>query len=371
MFKIRAKLRFFHYLCSILLLIFFIIYPLFMHSNLKNGNINIFDDIHQQSAFLKVWNIDDFEGGSGNRTGFLESVAKQFGNKNKGVYIIVQNLSSSQAFNALINGTMPDLISFSHHSGYMLKNVLKDYNGSISVREDIISYAMLDNAIKAVPWYLSGYCLIGNKEIEPNLSLSCQTMYSYNILGQNAKPSVSVGLANNGFALLAAIKNDAQIAGTNNIISNFDTTTTFQAYNDFCSKKSATILLGTARDFYRVHNKVELGLMQCDFKPLGSFTDLIGYMGICKMSPYATEFIEFLTSPMIQNQLKNIGLFSTTFDEIYADNEFYSAFEKVLQRKIKSINIFMDKAQKDELWKQSINATFGNNDSLNYIKKYI
>lgn len=370
MLKIKINSKFFYFLFSIFLLTFFIIYPIFLHKNLGNTNMNMFSNISTQSAFLKVWNIDDFEGGSGNRTSFLESVARQFEKQNSGLYIVVQNISAEEAFNAITNGTMPDLISFSHYSGYMLQNVLQDYSGQIYVRSDLISYAKLNDVVKAVPWYLSGYCLIGNKELQPNLSLSCQTMYSYNISGKISKPSVSVGLANS-FALLATIKNGAQIAGTNNVIPHFDTTTTFQAYNDFCSQKSASILLGTARDFYRVHNKVELGLMQCDFKPLGGFTDLIGYMGICQSKPFTTEFIEFLTSPSIQNQLKNIGLFSTTFNEIYTDNEFYSAFEKVLHRKISSINVFMDKSQKDKLWKQSINATFGNRDALNYVKKYL
>ena len=374
-FKMHSKIL--YYFCVLILAFFFVLCPIFIHPKILNYNINSnFQKNQVQSYFLKMWNIDDFEGGSGNRATFLEKISRQFESVNKGVYIIVQNLSADEVFTALSNGDAPDLISFSHYSGYMLQNTLLDYKGEISVRQDLLEYAKLNGAIKAIPWYLSGYCLIGNNS-NPTLSqnLTAQTMFSFNQNGKTIKPSVSVGLANNNLALLSVIKNGAGIAGLDNLVKGYDKISTFQAYNDYANKNSATVLLGTARDFYRIKNKISLGTMfQCEFAPLGSFSDLVGYIGIINKKNYnlSSSFIEYLTNQNSQNQLNTIGLFSTTYNKIYLDKDVdYSNFENILQRNLKSINIFMPQDEKEQLWKQSINAILGNNDSLNFVKKYL
>lgn len=367
-----------YFFCGIIMLLFFICVPIYIMPKILNVNINSnFDKVTEKGGFLKLWHIDDFEGGSGNRANFLEKVGKQFESKNKGWFVVVQNLTAEEVFNSIIKGDVPDLISFSHYSGYMLQDVLKDYQGAISVRDDLITYGKLNGKIKAIPWYLSGYCLIGNSGVNPAVleTLSPQTMFSYGIDGKKYKPSLTVGLANNNLALLSALKNQAQIGSTNEITDNFDTATTFEAYNDFCNKNSASVLLGTARDFYRVQNKVNLGNMpECKFVPLGEFTDLVGYMGVCTNNKNnlikANEFIEYLTMEHIQTELSSIGLFSTTYTEIYKGNDLYSQFEKILHRNLKSINVFMPQSEKETLFKHSINAVFGNDDSLKYVKKY-
>lgn len=374
--KININSKIIYYFFSVLLALFFICYPIFIHLKLNNSN-DYFAKNNIQERFLKIWHIDDFEGGSGNRAVFLEKVARQFEKEELGTYIIVQSLTAEEVLSALTNGDLPDLISFSHYSGYMLQNVFQNYLGQISIRSDLLEYAKLDGEIKALPWYLSGYCLIGNTS-NSNLSqnLSTQTMFSFNIEGKTIKPSLCVGLGNNNLALLSAIKNNAQIAGTDNIVRDFDKLSTFQAYSDYCFHNSATVLLGTARDFYRVKNKISLGSMtQCEFYPLGSFSDLVGYMGITAIDEtnymQATKFLEFLTSKKIQSQLSSIGLFSTLYDKIYFDDEDYIKFENVLQRNLSSINIFMSQNEKEKLWRESINAIFGNTDSLKYVKKYL
>jgi len=379
--KVKVKWgRTIYFLSGIMLLFFFVFAPIKIIPKLLNSNINAnLSSVSNDGGFLKLWHIDDFEGGSGNRAKFLEEVGQQFEKKFQGWYVVVQTLTAEEVFNSITKGDVPDLISFSHYSGYMLQDVLSDYQGAVSARDDLVAYGKLNGKIKAIPWYLSGYCLIGNSGANSAVleTLSPQTMFSYGVNGKKSyTPSLATGLANNNLAFLSALKNGANMGSTTELTNNFDTATTFEAYNDFCNKNSATVLLGTARDFYRVQNKISLGNMpECKFVPLGGFTDLVGYIGVCSNKKNnqekTNEFIEYLTTDNVQKQLNKIGLFSTTYQEIYKDNAHYSAFEKVLHRNVSSINVFTSQSDKEELFKHSINAILGNADSLKFVKKYI
>jgi len=377
MTKIRSTKKIIKLAISVMIIVFFLISPFFWTSKLSN--FELLASKSYDNGFLTVWNIDDFEGGSGNRTDFLEKIAKQFEAKNKGWYVNVKSITSQDAYNSIVAGTTPDLLSFSHYSATTFQNILHNLDFDTGVRSDLLEYAKLDGKIKAIPWYVSGYCLIGNLELNSQLAdtLSTKTMFSYSTTkGKKEIASVSVGLSNNNMALLACIKNGIEYASTKDIVSDYTQKTTFEAYNDFCNNQNSVVLLGTARDYYRVYNKINNGNMSnCSFIPLGEWTDLIGYMGVCTTNENnyqkALDFVSYLTSNDAQQQLSKIGLFSSRYLEIYKNDEHYSKFEQVLQRKIKSINIFTPQDIKTKMWENSINAIFGNKDSVNYVKQFL
>ena len=159
-----------------------------------------------------------------------------------------------------------------------------------------------------VPWNLSGYCLIGNSAVDSRVltTLSCDTAYSYDAGTYN----YIAGL-NGSYAQVAMMKNTSTKCDLTKT-ADITNLTPYQAYSSFVNNSSA-VLLGTARDFYRVKNRVSMGSMQeCKYIPLGKFTDLVQYMGILNVEhqTQAESFIEYMTSDITQKQLANIGIFS-------------------------------------------------------------
>ncbi len=312
-----------------------------------------------ESTFLKLWHIDSFEGGSGNRAEFLNRIAVKYHAKKTSCYVVVQTLTEEEAINAISNGNLPDLISFSHHIANHFYDKLQKLELKSPARTEIQKFAEKDGKTYAIPWYMSGYCLIGNSAVDERVltQLSVDTAYSFgNPDAKNPKFAYTAGLKNS-YAQVAMLENSTARANLKSCDPKMLEKTSFEAYSDF-TKNNAAVLLGTARDFYRVQNRVSLnGMQACAYVPLQKFSDLIQYIGI--LNPQSTaqseNFISFLLSNENQRALAGIGLFPTTDIEIYADSE-YKKFEKAMQTITKSISIFATPDEKLALYKKAINS---------------
>ena len=334
---------------SIIFILFVVISPFFF----DKAGIEIIQPANINTTFLKVWHIDSFEGGSGNRADFLNKIAQQYHNINPSTYVIVQTLTEEEVKQAISAGDRPDVISFSHHISNSFVEYLQPLNVKINGREDIVKYSQKNGETYAVPWYMSGYCLIGNSSVDARVleTLSADTAYSFD----GGQYNYVVGLKNS-YAQVAMNYNTDAKCDLNACDIGSINKTSYQAYCDFVENK-ASVLLGTTRDFYRIKNRISLGNMQqCKFVPLGKFTDLIQYIGVLdsKNKLQAESFIEYLTSNDIQKKLSNIGLFSPNKLKIYSDED-YKEFETKLNMDIKSISIFESEENKQKLLKESIN----------------
>lgn len=311
------------------------------------------------STFLKLWHIDSFEGGSGNRAEYLNRIAVKYHAKNSSCFVVVQTLSECEAINAINAGILPDLISFSHHIANNFCDKLQKLDIKSPARAEIQKFAQKDGKNYAIPWVMSGYCLIGNSAVDGRVlaQLSADTAYSFGKeYGKGAKFAYTAGLKNS-YAQVAMLENSTARANLKTCDPQMFDKTSFEAYSGFIDGNSA-VLLGSARDFYRVQNREKLGAMQeCTYVPLQKFSDLIQYVGILnpQQSAQSENFISFLLNDENQRALANIGLFSTTNLEIYTDSE-YVRFEKVLQTITKSISIFATSEEKLTLYKKAINA---------------
>jgi len=311
------------------------------------------------ATFLKLWHIDSFEGGSGNRAGFLSRVAVKYHAKNSSCFVVVQSLTEDEAINAISACNLPDLISFSPHVANNFCDKLQKLDVKNLARAEIQKFAEKDGKIYAVPWYMSGYCLIGNSAVDERVltQLSVDTAYSF---GKNdtkvTKYAYTAGLKSS-YAQVAMLENSTARANLKTCDPQIFERTPFEAYSDFV-KGNAVVLLGTARDFYRVQNRVSIGAMQaCAYVPLQKFSDLIQYLGVLNPQQQAQceNFISFLQNSENQRALASVGLFPTTDLEIYADSE-YKKFEKAMRTITKSINIFATADEKLALYKKAINA---------------
>ena len=347
LYKNKNKIK--SILLSAVFLVFIFVAPFFF----EKAGINYPSQISADTTFLKVWHIDSFEGGSGNRADFIEKMAMNYHKINSNVYIVVQTLSEEELESTIKNGDRADIISFSHHTANIFNNLLQPLDVSVNVRDDLLSFAQNDGETYAVPWNMSGYCLIGNSAVDSRVleTLDFNSAYSFNG-GQ--------------YNYIAGLKDSyAQVAMSYNSNAKCDLTlcdseifnkTSYQAYCDFVENKGA-VLLGTARDFYRVKNRVSLGNMaQCKFLPLGKFTDLIQYMGVLSSQNQvvAESFIEYMVSGDVQKSLCDIGLFSVCKMKIYSDED-YKAFEDKLNMTVDSISIFASEDYKQKLYADAIN----------------
>lgn len=283
----------------------------------------------KSASILELWEIDTFEGGSASRSRFLEKTAYAFQNKTISNYIIVRALELQQAQNLIANGTRPDLISFGVGAGELLAGIAQELNLTENIRSDLLAGGVYEGKIKAVPWCFGGYCLCAKEKIDFSINTlnSLQEQKDISVLGAGYEYNIPYKALNNDETKLL----------------NKEQRTQYQAYESFLRGTEFQILLGSQRDFYRLNNKVNLGILEdVSFKYLDTYTDLIQYIAITTsnenlFSP-AEQFVQFLTSPINQKKLTSIGMFSVGNTSIYDNN--YQDFEKALSNKLQVLNVF-------------------------------
>jgi len=296
-------------------------------------------DLPENTVFLELWEIDTFEGGSASRVRFLEKTAYKFQELNNTVYIFVRNLTLEQARVMLENGEKPDMVSFGIGAGEMLQSYCQGLDIKTPVRSDIIVGGEVNSQQLAMPWCMGGYMLatLGEFDLESDLSTLQKSSKNTSLIGTGGVYNLS-----------------RQALSNNNLDYFPDALTQYQAYEKFLVGSNFDILLGTQRDYFRLQNKVNLGVLSnCNFKYIGGFSDLVQYIAITAENEdiinCANNFIRYLCSVTIQKTLKNIGMFSVTSIKIYDDN--YSDFENTMMQKIVVQNVFVNNVELDKLRK--------------------
>lgn len=243
---------------------------------------------------LSLWQIDSFEGGKGSRKQFLLKVSRDFEKSNNGVLIMVVNMTKDGAEENFNNGIYPDIISFG--GGVNVQNA------SAFDAENTVIGGMVGNKTLATAWCKGGYVLITNpnyKQVQDKSTLIVsQTDYTC--------PLISLMLKNLS-------------------IDEVEVLSPMNAYVKFVSGKSK-YLLGTQRDI----NRLESRNMDVLTEPLTEFNDLFQYISICATDElkryYAEKFINYLISENVQNQLKEIGMFSP-FYKLEYENEHLASMQ--------------------------------------------
>ena len=281
------------------------------------------------ATFLELWEIDTFEGGNASRARFLEKTAYMYQEKTLSTFVIVRSVDLEQAKMMLENGTRPDLISFGIGAGDMILSLLSEINTDLNVRTDLQAGGIKEGKIMAVPWCFGGYVLCAKGEVD----LSAKNLKQ---LAEESELKV-LGTGQN-YNLPQKVLNSEEYALLDNVER-----TQYQAYESFLRENEFQVLLGTQRDFYRLNNKVSLGVIdQMTYEYKSNYTDLIQYLAIStnvteNIIP-ATKFIKFVTQPHIQKKLTSIGMFSVDGQSIYSNE--YAEFEKALQNKLQVMNVF-------------------------------
>ena len=320
---------------SAVVVLFLVVAPWTLFPSLLNAQANVNRGEHfEYQGILELWHVETFEGGSVSRAKFLERQAINFEKQNKGCYIVIQTMNLEQLELNIENNKRPNMISFGIGASDKIANELVELD-SKNVRADLAKSGQYGSRQLAVPYILGGYVLI-----------------------ENGNGTVGVGLKGTTNPLMAMQKNNLQIA---NIFkeTNLDS---YDTYDKFL-KGSFETLLGTQRDFYRVQNRQQKGLMtDVNFKFLGGYTDLVQYVSVFKGNKTEVEMCKKFVSSLIeenaQNKLAGYNLFSTLSNITLYKDGLYKDFEEVLKQPLTCENAFISKSEiefkKEESYKNVV-----------------
>lgn len=253
--------------------------------------------IERDGVFLEMWEVDTFEGGTNARSKFLEKVAIQYQKEHRGVYVIVRNLSLEQCQIMLGQDKIPDIISFGTGAGNILCAYTQKLEISSNIRQSLLNSGQIAGVQYALPWCMGGYVLCSQADKKLTYGVGQEFNVAPNLMCDNLKKY----------------------------------NTQYDAYKAFCNNEF-DVLVGTQRDYYRLSNKLNLGVIDnCKFEFNNEYSDLVQYVSITtqddKYFVYAQSFLKFIVSDKIQMQLKDIGMFGVSDQRIYK-NTTNEEFEK-------------------------------------------
>lgn len=284
---------------------------------------------------IKLWHIDNFEGGRGSRADFLAARAAEFEKKNSGIYILITVHTKESAALCFESGIYPDAISY----GTGFSDAAETAYPMTSLE---FAAAKISGKTYAYPWCYGGYGIFSLKgEIDRS----------------NIKGKIVLNRA--GGAAAAALE------GIN--IENFVIDDGTCAYVDFLNGKY-DYLIGTQRDIARFETRG----VQVYFSPFDSFSDLFQYITIMTndsaKSTIARAYINHLLSANSQKKLTAIYMLSHTHS-IY-DSQSPHLFELEKVRPKTTLPAFTASKYLQEFYESAILAVKGNEQSLNILKNF-
>ena len=287
--------------------------------------------IGQKSTYngmIEVWNIDSFESGIKSKSSFLEQVAKSFQKKNKGVYVMVRNLTMGECENLLNSGEIPDIISCSYGVSSKIKDYVSAYESEISeVPSNFLEAGKgEDGQLYGLAWCFGVYALISTKsklelakqdiEIVNLNEITYNSGYEYKS-GRKVRFSKSLVFGTGDYLMpknaLKAYNKARSIQIEENSKQELELKSQYSAYTSFLSN-NATILLGTHRDIFRMMSREEKGkINDVIYLPLLNWTDLVQFSFLCKKEGnqrkiVAENFAKFLTEKSNQGYVEEIGM---------------------------------------------------------------
>ncbi len=283
------------------------------------------------NGIIEVWNIDSFESGLKSKTSYLETIAKKFQRKYKGVYVMVRNLTLGECLNLINSGETPDIFSCSYGVADKLQgNFVPFEKPSEFVFANFLEAGKKDNQVYGLAWCVGNYCLISTraklesagKEFDGVKLNEIAYLATYNYkIGKKEKISKSLCFGTGQYLMpknaLNAYNKARSIQINESAQDELNFRSNYSAYTSFLSN-DATILLGTHRDVFRVQNREEQGKIgDVIYLPLDNWTDLVQFSflskkGDSKRNIAAENFANYLTEPINQESIENIGMFPVT-----------------------------------------------------------
>lgn len=315
---------------------------------------------------LEVWNIDTFEGGTAKKSNYISKVARSFESKNKGLYILVRDLSEYECINLLNKGEKPDVFSCSYGvacelNSYMTK--ISNLSG-INISENLLNAGKLDGKQFGLPWCMEFYFLISTNSHLKNAGIDTENT-AVNLVDialssgyekqtkKGSKITYSISYGTNKYLLpnqaFRSYNNKGLISESKYFFNEeWKNCSQYNAYSNFLANKSV-VLLGTNRDVIKMKNRENNG--KCEkvyFEPILGFSDLIQFSFLAKNDnnlkmEYAEQFIKFLSLSENQEKLTSFGLFPIC--KLQNGVKFFDNVLDINLDKIQVNNVFIPKSE--------------------------
>lgn len=321
-------------------------------------------------GMIEIWNIDTFEGGTASKLSFLNASANVFQKQNKGLYILIRNLSEQECLNLIKQGEMPDLFSCSYGVSCEIFKYIEPFSSSFeNVYGNFLKAGEIDGLQYGIPWCFSNYFLISSKlhlekakiEISDNLKLSDIALLSgYAKKGKNEDIIIySLGFGAKKYllpkiAFMSYTGKELKSISETAINLKYEKESPYSVYSKFVVG-DISILLGTNRDVFRIQNRVKQGkISDCFYEPVTSTTDLIQFMFLAKSNndvkkSYTQKFVEMVVNDG-KGLFEKTGLFSATkTDYDFANNGVMQdiILENIANYKLN--NVFISKSEIEKL----------------------
>lgn len=288
---------------------------------------------------IEVWNIDTFDSGIAPKSNYLSDIANVFEKKNKGIYVMIKNLTETECLNLLNCGYKPDLFSCSYGVAEDIKDYIQPLSNldGVEMSQNLVNAGKIGDYSYGLPWCYGSYFVISSNNhlknadffkkfsIDENDSFKlsdyiCDLGYKIEKKNNKVKIVNSVSYGNNKYLMPKYAFNSYNSRGLNNnldfaINEKVKTNSTYDAYIDFISNKSV-MLLGSQRDAVRINGRVESGkLSDVYFEKINTFTDLIQFVFMAKDDDlikrnYKEIFVKMLVDKNNQQKLEKVGLAS-------------------------------------------------------------
>lgn len=324
---------------SLIVAVFLFVAPYIILPKIYAGRDEWAKTAPPNAVFLELWEIDTFEGGSASRARFIEKNAYLYQERTINTYVLVRSLDLNQAKLMLEQGSRPDIVSFGVGAGELIEPLSAEITENCQVRADLLAGGLKNGKQLAIPWCMGGYVLCADGDFG-DLTVE-------NFESKKESTELNIIGTGQGFNIPSLSLSDEEKKFLTN--SNL---TQYEAYESFLKNNEFSVLLGTQRDFYRLNNKVNLGVIApIKYKYLSNYTDLIQYFAITAVEDnqiaHSQDFIKFMTSQKVQSKLVSIGMFTVNGSIIY--NNEYADFERALSNKLKVLNVFTPNVQIKEM----------------------
>ena len=284
---------------------------------------------------LELWNVEAFEGGIGSREAWLINKSAKFEQANTGLFVHVTSLTVEQLETKLSSGETFDLVTFSRGAGSIVQDKLAKISSNMGfVKENFLLSAQVDGEQYAMPLYAGAYCLFARVE-QLSAEQLLQNALTQTYTRKVGKNTVELQPLVCGFTPYNSPLSALAMSGGRGKASGIsESTTQYQAYEQFVANRTAVTLLGTQRDIYRLSQKEQNGkIEQLGFAPLGGYTDLVQYVGVSLTAggkaAACEQYVSYLLSEATQATLVNLSMFSVLETTFYTTDR-YAECERLL-----------------------------------------
>lgn len=314
---------------SILLILFF---PIFLHSI-----TTVNPDEIPYKGILSLWNITDWRTGGSSCLSFLKKRAQEFESKNGYSFIEINDMTVSDAKEALKSGKVPDIISFPYGFEPELK---------LSPLQSINTIFQLSST-GAYPYMCGGYGIIINTDMLDRDGLLTPEGWGVSPAEFNAIAKLGVAFdSEEGYSSLPAAifykfpkeqgpdftinkKSESDGSSLNLTVNEYS-----GGLDPFCNGKSC-VLIASQRQLY------EAKLLYEDNKApsykcfaLSGYTDMAQLIGVVscddrKKLKVCSDFAQYLLSDSVQKKLEALGVFPVIkgLDIYQTDESFRSIYD--------------------------------------------